>query len=137
MNDPDSLTPNQLLHLGTTRCLPPGVFGKEDLYCRRAWRQAQYLSNLFWQIRMKEYLPSLMEKKKWGIPKENMKVGDLVVLVDNNYRCGEWPSARMVEVLPSSDGLVRAVRVKIVATVATYVKRPKRGDIKTSSMVLT
>ena len=38
VNDPDALTPNHLLHLRPTRCLPPGVFGKEDLYCPRAWR---------------------------------------------------------------------------------------------------
>ena len=77
---------------------------------------------------MKEYLPSLIERKKWRTPKENLKVGDLVLLVDTNYRRGEWPTALVV---------VRTVRVKTMSTVATYVKRQKRRDIKTSYTVLT
>ena len=46
-------------------------------------------------------------------------------------------TARVVDVFPSSDGLVRKVRVKTVSSVATYVKRQERGGIKTSSTVLT
>ena len=28
--------------------LPPGIFDKDDFSCRSAWRQVQYLANLFW-----------------------------------------------------------------------------------------
>ena len=46
--DDQPLTPNHLLHLRPTPSLPPGLFVKEDLHCRRVWRQAQYLSGVFW-----------------------------------------------------------------------------------------
>ena len=114
VSDPEALTPNHLLHLRPTPSLPPGVFGKENLYCRRAWRQAQYIAGLFWQRWTKEYIPTLLERKKWGTPKENLKVGDLVLLVDVNYSRGEWPTARVVEVMPSSDGFVRTDRKSVV-----------------------
>ena len=67
VSDPEALTPNHLLHLRPTPSLPPGVFGKEDLYCRRAWRQAQYIAGLFWQRWTKEYIPTLLERKKWEL----------------------------------------------------------------------
>ena len=39
--DEQPLTPNHLLHLRPCPGLPPGIFDKDDLNCRRAWRQAQ------------------------------------------------------------------------------------------------
>lgn len=57
------------------------------------------------------------------MPKENITAGDLVLLADKNYPCGEWPIARVEEVFISSDGFVRAVQVKTASTVATHAKR--------------
>lgn len=47
--DDKPISPNHLLHLHPTPSLPPGVFVKGDLYCKRAWRQAQYLTGVFWR----------------------------------------------------------------------------------------
>ena len=33
----------------TVMALPPGLFNKEDLNSKHAWRQAQYLAGLFWR----------------------------------------------------------------------------------------
>ncbi|KAL9952883.1 hypothetical protein ACROYT_G040208 [Oculina patagonica] len=47
-NDPkdlEPLTPNHLLLLRANPNLPPGVFGKEDNYCKRRWRQVQCISD--------------------------------------------------------------------------------------------
>ena len=63
MNE-EPLTPNHLLQLRPCASVPPGIFEKEDLHCRRQWRQAQYLANLFWRRWIKEYLPTLQERKK-------------------------------------------------------------------------
>ncbi|XP_028413969.1 uncharacterized protein LOC114536827 [Dendronephthya gigantea] len=48
-NDLEALTPNHLLLLRPGPSLPPGVFQEADLYCKRRWRQAQYLSDVFWR----------------------------------------------------------------------------------------
>ena len=55
--DEEPLTPNHLLQLRPCAGVPPGIFEKEDLHCRRQWRQAQYSANLFWKRWIKEYLP--------------------------------------------------------------------------------
>ena len=126
--DGQPLTPNHLLHLRPCQDLPPGIFDKDDLSCRRAWRQAQYLTNLFWCRWTREYLPTLMERRKWNALERNLEVGDLVLLVDESFSRGKWPLGRVVEVVPSRDGLVRTVRVKTSCTVATRAKRQRKGE---------
>ena len=126
--DEQPLTPNHLLHLRPCPALPPGIFDKDDLSCRRAWRQAQYLANLFWLRWTREYLPNLLERKKWNTLRRNLKVGDLVLLADKSFPRGKWLLGRVVEVMPSRDGLVRTVRVKTSCTVATRAKRQRKGE---------
>ena len=57
--DLELLTPNHLLLLRANPNLPPGVFVKEDTYCKHRWRQVQYMSDIFWKRWFKEYLPTL------------------------------------------------------------------------------
>ena len=52
LSDPESLpiTPNQLLTLKSNVVLPPpGIFQKENVYCRKRWKAVQYLANNFEQ----------------------------------------------------------------------------------------
>ena len=97
VSDDEPISPNHLLHLRPTPSLLPGVFVKGDLYCKSAWRQAQYLTSVFWWRWSNEYLPNLMERQKWRMHKENIKAGDLVLLADKYYPRGEWPIACVVE----------------------------------------
>ena len=136
-SDLEPLTPNHLLHLRPSPSLPPGVFCKEDLYSKRAWKQAQYLVNVFWRRWTKEYLPTLMERRKWNSPKENLKAGDVVLLADEAYPRGQWPLAVVVEAELSKDGYVRTVKVRTSSTVATRAKRKRNEECKTSTTVLT
>ena len=78
-----------------------------------------------------------MEGQKWRSRKENIKVGDLVLLADENYPRGEWPIARVWEVVADDDGCVRVAKVKTASTVATHAKRQRRGEVKTSTVLLT
>ena len=135
--DDEPITPNHLLHLRPTTALPPGLFNKEDLNSKRAWRQAQYLAGLFWRRWTKEYLPTLFERKKWTVPRRNMKVGDLVLLADETFPRGQWPLGLITEVLTSRDGYVRTVRVKTSSSVSTKAKPQRKGEYKVSSTILT
>jgi hypothetical protein len=92
--------------------LPQGVFTKTDNYCRRRWKQIQYMANLFWNRWVKEYLPLLQERQKWNDIKRNMKVGDIVLIVDSNAPRNSWPMGVVQETIPDSSGFVRQVKVK-------------------------
>ena len=65
--DPDALpiTPNQLLTMKSKVVLPPpGVFQKEDLYCRKRWKAVQYLADQFWQRWKREFLTNQQSRQK-------------------------------------------------------------------------
>ncbi|XP_033759556.1 uncharacterized protein LOC117341802 [Pecten maximus] len=110
--DLETLTPNHLLLLKRKPNLPPGVFCKTDTYCKRRWRQTQYMANLFWQRWLREYLPLLQERQKWNEKKRNLKVGDIVLVVDSTSPRNSWPMGLVVEIIPDKGGFVRQVKVK-------------------------
>ena len=63
ISDAAPLTPNHLLLLREGTQIPPGKFGKTDMYQRR-WRQSQYLAEQFWRKWVREYLPQLQQRNK-------------------------------------------------------------------------
>lgn len=109
--DLEALTPNHLLLLRCNPSLPPGVFDPSDNYPRRRWRQVQYLASLFWKRWLKEYLPTLQIRQKWYTSERNFVPGDLVLIVDENAKRGEWPLGKVLEANTGRDGLVRSVKV--------------------------
>ncbi|XP_073995606.1 uncharacterized protein [Rhodnius prolixus] len=113
-SDPSSipLTPNRLLLMKEDATSVWGLFGSADNYCRRRWRQVQYLADVFWQRWRYEYLLGLQERQKWFIPKRNLKVGDLVIVVDKAVPRCQWPMGRITAVKTSEDGCVKRVVVR-------------------------
>ena len=120
-NDLRPLSPNDLLLLRPSEPFPCGLFSSDDNYTRRRWRQIQYLAGVFWKRWLKEYLPSLQERQKWLQPKSNLKVDDVVLLIDHSAPKGSWNIGRVCEVIPDSKGLVRTV---IVKSKSGLLKRP-------------
>ena len=60
----------------------------------------------------KDYLGSLQIRKKWAQSSANLKIGDLVLLTDDDCRAMQWKIGRIKEVYTGIDGLVRVVKVK-------------------------
>ena len=119
--DLEPLTPNHLLLLREDPVLPPGDFVKQDIYSRRRWRQVQYLADVFWRRWTREYLPLIQLRQKWLQSSKNIAVGDIVIVMDDNAPRNAWNIGRVIETLPSSDGLVRTVKV---ATKSGNLTRP-------------
>ena len=115
--DLEALSPNHLLLLRSCVTMPPGVFCQHDNYVRRRWRQVQYMVDLFWRRWVREYVPLLQTRNKWCQTRKNLKIGDIVLLVDYNAPRGYWPLAQVINVFPGSDGLVRKVRVRTQSSV--------------------
>ena len=94
-NDLEPLTPNHLLQLRAGPTGPPGVFVKQDMYCRRRWRQVQYLADMFWKRWTKEYLPTLQRRGKWLQKKRNVQPGNILLVVDDNLPRNHWLLGRV------------------------------------------
>ena len=56
-------------------------------------------------------LPTLQKRSKWFDVQRNLKVGDLVLLIDNNALRNQWSRGRVTKVLPNKDGLVRRIEL--------------------------
>ena len=121
INDLEALTLNHLLTMRREPALPPGIFVKEDNYCKRRWKQVQYMADIFWKRWIREYLPTLQQRSKWFTAVRDFKVGDVVLLMEESPR-GSWPLARIVAVHMSDDGHIRSVTLKLRD--ASHVSRP-------------
>jgi len=117
--DLEPLTPNHLLLLRSGATVPPGEFVKEDMYCRKRWRQVQYLADVFWRRWTREYLPTLQLRRKWNEPVRNVEVGDVVILMEDNAPRNSWQLGRVTETFPGPDGLVRSVKLTTRGTTLT------------------
>lgn len=111
--DPEPLSPNKLLIMRTNASFPPGLFSKHDIYCRRWWKQVQYLANLFWRRWTREYLSNLQVRQKWHTQQRSVDVNDLVLVCDEPSSRGQWPLGLVLEVSKGRDGLVRSCKVKV------------------------
>lgn len=111
-NDLEALTPNHLLLLKGKPALPPGLFKPADRYVKRGWRQAQYISDLFWKRWIREYLPLLQERQKWNQKKQSLAVGDVVVIMDPTAPRGSWLLGKVLEIFPDAKGMVRSVQLQ-------------------------
>ncbi len=84
-NDSEALTPNHLPVLHPGPSIPPGRFSKADNCNARRWRQVQYLADLFWRRWLCEYSPSLQQRQKWKEIRRNVKVNDIVLILDEEH----------------------------------------------------
>lgn len=85
------------------------------------WNHLQKMIQHFWDRWQDEYIGTLINRSKWITPNQNLKIGDLVVVKEDNLPPLKWKLARIQEVLPGKDNLVRSV---IIKTSTGVYKRP-------------
>ena len=88
----------------------------------------------FWRRWQGEYLQQLQARGKWKTPQKNLAVGELVLLTDANQFVEHWNMARVVTLYPGTDGLVRAVDLKVCKATPTsnHNRKDESPPIKTS-----
>ena len=108
----EAITPNHFLLGRPSINLSPGVFVDKEISSRKRWRQAQVVTNHLWGRWLREYLPAFVQRANWTQDVPNLKVGDLVIVVDYSTPRGTWQLGRIIEVYRDSDKIVRSVDVK-------------------------
>ena len=83
INDPLPLTLKHFLLGRPTFNFPPGVFSERKITISKSWRTSQHLANFLWNIFLKEYLPNLQKRSKWTKGCPNLKVDDLVWILED------------------------------------------------------
>ena len=84
---------------------------------RRGAHLAKTLTN-FWKRWKQEYLLELREFHRTSQHKESsssLQAGEVVTVYDEGHPRGLWRLGRIEELIPSADGKIRGVRVKVVS----------------------
>ena len=111
--DLEPLTPNHLLLLRPGYNLALTVTRPQDEFGRR-WRHVQLVADKFWERWIKEYLCTIQLRSKWFVVRNNVAVGDLVLINDPNTARSVWPLGRVTETYTGRDGLTRSVKVRTI-----------------------
>lgn len=85
------------------------------------WKLLQKMQQQFWVDWQRDYLNQLLQRTKWKLESNNIAIGDVVLMHLDNFPPTHWPVARVVQVFPGADGLVRNVEV---ACRGSIYKRP-------------
>ena len=107
--DLEALTPNHILLLRRNNFQ---AISQCNNVIRRRWELVQELANHFYKRFCHEYLPTLQSRAKWRRIQENLKVGDIVLIVKENNPRGQWPLGKVTEVKVGRKNLVKSAVVK-------------------------
>ena len=110
--DLSPLTPGHLTIGRSPQQLPDIDRETERMSLGKRWKYQQTLLKHFWNRWSKEYLTELQQMRKWQDVRDNVKVGDVVLVADDNQRKQDWMLGRIQDLHPGRDGLVRSVTVK-------------------------
>ncbi|XP_035217313.1 uncharacterized protein LOC118190664 [Stegodyphus dumicola] len=105
------LTPSHFL-TGDVILSPPELPLTSPANIRNRWDLLQKMRKDFCKSWTKAYLSSLQTRKKWKDTQPNMKIGDIVLLLDDGHLPGSWPLGQVVELHHGTDGLVHVATVK-------------------------
>ena len=112
INDPLPLTPNHFLLGRSSVNLPPGVFIGDKRNISKACRTSQQIAADFWNRFMREYLLGQQIRSKWNKSSKNLKMDNLVRILEDFNPRGVWPVARVTQLFPGDDWIIRSVNLK-------------------------
>lgn len=118
--DFEALTPGHFLIGAPLLAIPEGDYTGVKSNRLNQFQQLQQLLQQFWKRWSSEYLNTLQMRKKWNHQRDNLEVGELVLIKDDSV-VQQWRKGRIVEVHPGSDNKVRVVTLK---TATGIIQRP-------------
>ncbi|UYV75610.1 hypothetical protein LAZ67_13000736, partial [Cordylochernes scorpioides] len=107
-NDLKPLTPNEFLQNGPESSFPEFENLKPEMLHTR-YRELGQLKRELKQRFLKEYLGALIQKSE-NIDRRQLKVGDVVLIGQENLKRMFWPKGRIVNLIPGKDGIQRIWR---------------------------
>ncbi|UYV69429.1 hypothetical protein LAZ67_6003549, partial [Cordylochernes scorpioides] len=109
--DLNALTAGHFL-IGMPLTAVPSLVRESGSSLKGRWQLVEQIKTDFWKRWSCEYFSRLQNRPKWLKPVDNIKIGTLVLLKDDNLPPLKWRMGRINQVYPGEDGLVRVVSVK-------------------------
>lgn len=79
---------------------------------RKHWELSQHYADIIWRRWLKEYIPTLIPRRKWQEKDVPLKKGDIVLILDDNISRNLWRKGVIVRVMLGSDGRGRVAKVQ-------------------------
>lgn len=111
--DNTPLMPNHLIHVQIGGRFAPEAPDGVVYNPKKRWRRVQELVRHFWHRWLREWILSLSLRRKWFNEENNIKVGDVVLLISSDSTRAQWPLGRVIKVYPGKDGYVRSVKLQV------------------------
>ncbi|XP_039303527.1 uncharacterized protein LOC105196225 [Solenopsis invicta] len=119
LEDLSALTPGHFLVGGPLTALPEPSLTELPVNRLTRWQLLQQMRDHFWERWSREYLHSLVHRPKWLKGVADYYVGRLCLIRSETTPPTRWPLARIVQVHPGEDGLIRVVTVRTAASTFT------------------
>lgn len=120
-NDLTVLTPGHFLTLEPLSILPEPVLTEVKVSPLQRWKLLQQMHQHFWRKWHLEYLHTLQQRNKWSTKGDNLQVGTMVLIVNEQCSPLKWNLGRIIKLHPGSDGVCRVVTIR---TATGEYKRP-------------
>ncbi|UYV78853.1 hypothetical protein LAZ67_17000006, partial [Cordylochernes scorpioides] len=113
-DDPEDLTALTAGHflIGMPPTAVPSLVRESGSSLKRKCKLVEQIKTDFWKRWSCEYFSRLQNRPKWLKPVDNIKIGTLVLLKEDNLPPLNWRMGRINQVYQGEDGVVRVVSVK-------------------------
>ena len=112
-NGAQVITPGHFLIGRPIRAHPQDIPPPKDGLRKVRWSLLRAETEQLWKRWHTAYVQSLQSRQKWTRPQPNISVGDIVLLKDDSLKLHSWPLAKVTEVSPGPDGVVRVVTLTL------------------------
>ncbi|XP_046143431.1 uncharacterized protein LOC123988237 [Osmia bicornis bicornis] len=146
-DDPDdvsALSPGHFLIGSPLNAVPEPTLLDVAVNRLSRWQFLQQRLQQFWRLWSTQYLQRLLAISKWHHPSNEIKVGSLVLIIDERLPPGKCPMARALSLMPGKDGLTRAVTLKTATTTLTrpivklaLLHQPSQDNVDTQTTLST
>ncbi|GFW78337.1 integrase catalytic domain-containing protein [Trichonephila clavipes] len=112
-DDFETLTPGHfLVGRPLTSIVEPQITNINENQLSRFERVKKITQHIY-KLWKRDYLNNLQERHKWKFNKNNVSVGTLVLIKDENLPSTKWSTGRITEIFPGTDGKVRVVNLRM------------------------
>ncbi|GFV99915.1 uncharacterized protein TNCV_3567081 [Trichonephila clavipes] len=108
----DVLTPGHFLIGRPITSIPePNLIDVNENRLSR-WEKITKVVQCTWKKGKSDYLNTLQARSKWITEKNDLMIGQMVLIKEDFLPINTWPLGRILEVYHGSDGKVRVLKVK-------------------------